>query len=75
MFMVKKIRVNITVDKDKLEKAKKKLHLFGGKLSTLFNAYLVDFVKSMDRPVESEGDLSKRVRELESKLKKIERRL
>ena len=42
---MEKIRVNITVDKDKLEKAKTKLNLFGGKLSTLFNAYLSEFVE------------------------------
>ena len=46
--MSKKIRVNITVDSELLDKAKKKLHLFGGKLSTLFNAYLSDFVDSID---------------------------
>ena len=44
--MTNKVRVNITVDGELLEKAKTKLHLFGGKLSTLFNAYLKDFVKT-----------------------------
>ena len=72
---MEKVRVNITVDKDKLEKAKKKLHLFGGKLSTLFNAYLADFVKSMDRKVGGESDFSKKVRDLELRIKKIERRI
>ena len=42
-------RVNISVDSELLGKAKKKLDLFGGKLSTLFNAYLRDFVESMDK--------------------------
>jgi len=46
---MQKIRVNISVDKELLEGAKKKLHLFGGKLSTLFNAYLKDFVDSMNK--------------------------
>ena len=73
--MMKKVRVNITVDKDKLEKAKKKLHLFGGKLSTLFNAYLADFVKSIDRKISDEVNLKSRVRELELRIKKIERRI
>jgi len=69
---MEKVRVNITVDKDKLEKAKKKLHLFGGKLSTLFNAYLDEFVKSMDRKIESEGDLSQKFKDLERRVKKLE---
>ena len=45
----KKVRVNITVDAETLEKAKTKLRLFGGKLSTLFDAYLRDFVASMEK--------------------------
>jgi hypothetical protein len=64
-----KIRVNITVDKDTLEKAKTKLNHFGGKLSTLFNAYLNDFVSSMGKP---DADLSKKVKELESRISKLE---
>ena len=47
---------------------KKKLGLFGGKLSTLFNAYLADFVQTID---EGPGDLSKRVKELEMKVQKL----
>jgi len=47
MVSKKKIRVNISVDKELLEKAKTKLETFGGKLSSLFNAYLADFVKSL----------------------------
>ena len=70
-----KVRVNITVDRDKLEKAKKKLHLFGGKLSTLFNAYLSEFIKSMgERPIESQSELQKKVRDLEMRLKKLEKK-
>jgi len=69
----KKIRVNITVDKDLLDTAKNKLNLFGGKLSTLFNAYLSDFVQSIDKtPSKTYEELMKRVKELESKVKKLE---
>ena len=68
----KKIRVNITVDKAMLEKAKTKLNMFGGKLSTLFNAYLNDFVNSMEN---SNKELTKRIEELEEKLKKLEKDL
>ncbi len=67
-----KIRVNITVDLDALEKAKKKLALFGGKLSTLFNAYLTDFVTSMEKDYSSNyKELARRVRELEEKIKNL----
>ena len=69
--LMKKVRVNITVDKDKLEKAKTKLNLFGGKLSTLFNAYLSEFVESMDKKIDS-GDFSKKIKDLESRIKKLE---
>ena len=69
--MVKKIRVNITVDKALLDKAKTKLHLFGGKLSTLFNAYLRDFVESIEKPY-SHKDLMEKVKDLESRMKKLE---
>lgn len=66
-----KIRVNITVDKELLEKAKTKLHLFGGKLSTLFNAYLKDFVSSIDKkPTNSYKELEERIRRIEEKMKK-----
>lgn len=68
-----KIRVNITVDKDKLYKAKTKLNLFGGKLSTLFNAYLSEFVESMDKKIDSR-DVAKKIKELEIRVKKLEGR-
>lgn len=64
-----RIRVNITVDKNLLNNAKTKLDLFGGKLSTLFNAYLRDFVESMDKDF---GSSQKKIKELESRIKKLE---
>ncbi|MBM3232657.1 hypothetical protein FJZ18_00625 [Candidatus Pacearchaeota archaeon] len=68
-----KVRVNITVDRDKLERAKTKLHLFGGKLSTLFNAYLDDFVKSIDQsPTEEHKELIRKMKEIESRVLKLE---
>lgn len=68
-----KIRVNITVDSELLDKAKTKLNLFGGKLSTLFNAYLSDFVETMDKNMDSsQKALSSKIKELESRLKKLE---
>ncbi len=71
-----KIRVNITVDKDLLNKAKTKLDLFGGKLSTLFNAYLLDFVETMEKGVfKIDNVVEKKFKELEEKLKKIEDKL
>ena len=71
----KKIRVNITVDKEMLQKAKTKLDMFGGKLSTLFNAYLSDFVTTMDKKFnENQKSLSKKVQELEERLRKVERK-
>ena len=71
----KKVRVNITVDKDLLNKAKKKLNLFGGKMSTLFNAYLNDFVKTMDDKVGSRKDeVLDRVKDLEDRIKKLEKK-
>ena len=71
--MSNKIRVNITVDKDNLEKAKTKLRMFGGKLSTLFDAYLTDFVASMDKTYASDKDaLTQKMQELESRIKKME---
>lgn len=70
----KKIRVNITVDKEVLEKAKTKLHLFGGKVSTLFNAYLSDFVESMDKKVEgTHKEMISKLEEIEKRLNKIEK--
>lgn len=68
-----KIRVNISVDRNKLLKAKKKLHLFGGKLSTMFDAYLDEFVKTMDK--EAGGDyriLNDKLKELEKRMAKLE---
>ena len=71
----KKIRVNITVDLEALEKAKTKLEMFGGKLSTLFNAYLRDFVESMDKNYGDEHKaLESRLRELEEKIKRMEKK-
>ncbi len=73
--MSTKIRVNITVDKDKLDKAKTKLHLFGGKLSTLFNAYLDDFVESMDKNyATSQRALVDKMHELEKRLERVEKK-
>ena len=68
-----KIRVNITVDKELLNKAKTKLELFGGKVSTLFNAYLADFVETMDKDFSSERkEMQKKIKELEERLRKLE---
>lgn len=73
--MKQKTRVNITIDSELLEKARKKLDLFGGKLSTLFNVYLSDFVESMSNPpAKTHEDLSKKIRELDARLKKLEKR-
>jgi hypothetical protein len=72
----KKIRVNITVDGEMLDRAKSKLHLFGGKLSTLFNAYLSDFVESIGKKPEGNyKELAEKNKELEERIKKIEERL
>ncbi|MBS3066092.1 hypothetical protein J4229_03555 [Candidatus Pacearchaeota archaeon] len=71
--MQKKIRINITVDKDKLDGAKTKLGLFGGKLSTLFNAYLSEFVESMEKePYESRNELKRKLKEIETRIKRLE---
>jgi len=40
---LKKVRVNITVDKNQLAKVKAALAPYGGKLSTLINNMFVDF--------------------------------
>jgi hypothetical protein len=70
---IRKIRVNITVDKENLKKAKTKLKLFGGKLSTLFDAYLADFVKSIDREIGVPNqELLRRLALIEEKLAKME---
>ena len=72
----KKIRVNITVDKDNLEKAKKKLNLFGGKLSTLFNLYLSDFVDGMNKNIsDSNKEIVSKLSDFENRIKKIEERI
>lgn len=69
-----KIRVNITVDKVLLDKAKHKLDMFGGKVSTLFNAYLSDFVSSMDKNYnENNKQMQDKIKELEDRLRKIEK--
>jgi len=48
--------------------------MFGGKLSTLFNAYLSDFVKGMDKiPERGHENLEKRIIELEKRIQKIEK--
>jgi hypothetical protein len=65
-----KARVNVTVDSILLRKAQRKLGMFGGKLSTLFNAFLSDFVKSAEQ---GHGDLSGRVRELEKRVERLEK--
>ena len=71
----KKVRVNITVDKELLNKAKGKLELFGGKLSTLFNSYLNDFVTSIDKKFnENHKVMEEKMKELEGRLKKVERK-
>jgi len=71
----KKIRVNISVDRDLLDKAKNKLNLFGGKVSTLFNAYLSDFVSSMDKNYnENNKEMREKVKELEDRLKRLEKK-
>ncbi|MEK6800740.1 MAG: hypothetical protein AABY10_06140 [Nanoarchaeota archaeon] len=70
---MKKIRVNITVDKELLEKAKSKLNLFGGKLSTLFNLYLKEFVNSIEEKPERKS-LNDKIKGLEHRIKKLENR-
>lgn len=70
-----KMRVNITVDSETLEKAKKKLNLFGGKLSTLFDAYLRDFVQSIDKNLgEEQKAMQDRLKDLEDRIKRLERK-
>jgi len=70
-----KIRVNISVDKELLEKAKTKLSLFGGKISTLFNAYLSDFVETIDSgTIEGQKELKLKIEEIENRLEKLEKK-
>ena len=72
MSRKKKIRVNITVDKELLEKAKKKLDLFGGKVSSLFNSYLRDFVTSIDKNFnDNQKIINEKIKELEEKIRKL----
>ncbi|MEK6888558.1 MAG: hypothetical protein AABW80_00435 [Nanoarchaeota archaeon] len=71
----KKIRVNITVDGELLDKAKNKLEMFGGKVSTLFNAYLSDFVSSMDKNYnQNNKGMQDKIKELEDRLKRLEKK-
>ena len=75
MYMAKKVRVNITVDEELLEKAKGKLHLFGGKLSTLFNSYLNDFVDSIDKKFDEDAKAQhEKLKELEERIRKLEKK-
>ena len=47
--------------------------MFGGKLSTLFNAYLSDFVKSIEKTTgENREELTKKIKDLENRIKKLE---
>lgn len=70
-----KVRVNITVDKDLLHKAKGRLDMFGGKLSTLFNSYLRDFVTTMDKKYNEDARIKEeKIKELEDRLKKLEKK-
>jgi len=49
--------------------------LFGGKVSTLFNAYLNDFVKSSgERPEKNQEELNQKVKDLEKRLKNLEQK-
>ncbi|MBI5804177.1 hypothetical protein HY450_02950 [Candidatus Pacearchaeota archaeon] len=72
---MRKIRVNITVDEKLVKEAKKKLNLFGGKLSTLFNSYLDDFVSSADKiPGDEQKKLIEKIADLERRIKDLEKR-
>lgn len=76
MVKSRKIRVNITVDKKLLDKAREKLDLFGGKLSTLFNAYLADFVEGMEKNFgDNQKELRKKIEEIDDRLRKMEDKL
>jgi N-acetylneuraminic acid mutarotase len=70
----KKVRVNITVDKALLGQAKKKLGMFGGKLSTLFNAYLNDFVKIDRTSGAGREEMADKIKELENRVKRLEKK-
>ncbi len=74
--MNNKVRVNITVDKELLDKAKGKLHLFGGKLSTLFNSYLKDFIDSIDKKFDENAKVQHdKIEEMDNRIKKLEKEL
>src|SRR3989338_5530613 len=69
-----KTRINITVDTALLNKAKTKLDLFGGKLSTLFNAYLRDFVDTMDKEYSAgQKEMKQKIKELEERIDRLEK--
>ncbi|MDD5700321.1 MAG: hypothetical protein PHH00_04020 [Candidatus Nanoarchaeia archaeon] len=71
-----KIRINITVDSKNIERAKTKLKLFGGKLSTLFDAYLEDFVSTMEKePYENLKDRDRKIKELEERIERLEKKI
>ncbi len=72
----KKIRVNISVDKSLIDKAKKKIEFFGGKLSTLFNAFLKDFTNTIGN-IDSNSLIQIKIKidEFDQRLKKIETQL
>ena len=73
---MKKIRVNISVDKDLLDRAKKKLNLFGGKISTLFNVYLRDFAESIDKEFNQDyKNMSEKIKEMEIRMKRLENKM
>ena len=70
-----KVRINITVDKRNLEQARRKLGLFGGKVSSMFNAYLNDFVKSINKePTAEHEEFVKKIKELEDRIKRLEKK-
>jgi polyhydroxyalkanoate synthesis regulator phasin len=74
--MNKKVRINLTVDEELLEKSKKKLGMFGGKLSTLFNSFLYDFVKSSKEiPGREHEEIVDKIKELEKRLKDLEEKI
>ncbi len=54
-----------------MDKAKTKLSLFGGKLSTLFNAYLRDFAETMDKDyADNQKAIEFKIKELENRIRK-----
>ena len=55
--------INISIDKDLLNRAKSKLELFGGKFSTLLHGHLADFYK----------EVGARLKSLEARLAKLEK--